>query len=67
AVAYVDPLQVSSIQAALQRLLQDTDARAALGQAARARAATFSWDRFADVVLTAALAAAGRGRAGTKS
>jgi alpha-1,3-rhamnosyl/mannosyltransferase len=67
AVAYVDPLQVSSIQAALQRLLQDTAARAALGQAARARAATFSWDRFADVVLTAALAAAGRGRAGTTS
>jgi glycosyltransferase involved in cell wall biosynthesis len=47
AVEYVDPTEVDSIRAGLERLLRDDARRAALGERARARAAEFSWERFA--------------------
>jgi alpha-1,3-rhamnosyl/mannosyltransferase len=53
AVAYADPRDVRGIAGALQRLLEDPDLRADLGRRATARAATFSWERFAEEVLGA--------------
>jgi glycosyltransferase involved in cell wall biosynthesis len=55
AVAYCSPRDTASIAAALERLLRDGAERARLSEAGRARAATFSWDAFADVVLSACL------------
>jgi len=46
----VDVEQPSPLQSALERLLADDAARERLGQAARERASTFSWDRTAAVV-----------------
>jgi len=43
AVAYVDPLDVRDIAAALERLLRDPDERERLGRAAAERAHRFSW------------------------
>jgi glycosyltransferase involved in cell wall biosynthesis len=51
AVAYVDPLDVAAIAAALSELLSDPQRRATLGAAARARAGEFSWERTAATVL----------------
>jgi glycosyltransferase involved in cell wall biosynthesis len=51
AVEYVDPTDVRSIHAGLERLLRDGARRATLGERARARAAEFSWERFADRTL----------------
>jgi glycosyltransferase involved in cell wall biosynthesis len=59
AVAYCDPLVVASIAGALQTLLEDPQRRAQLGAAGRARAAQFSWERTAAVVLEALERAAG--------
>jgi glycosyltransferase involved in cell wall biosynthesis len=63
AVEYVDPTEVGSIRAGLDRLLRDGARRAALGERARARAAKFSWERFADGTL-AVLERVGAGRGG---
>jgi glycosyltransferase involved in cell wall biosynthesis len=46
-VAYVNPLDVPGIAAALERLLRDPAERARLGAAGRERAAQFSWDETA--------------------
>ena len=43
----VDPLDVDVIASAMARLLDDADLRGVLGAAARARAATFTWERTA--------------------
>jgi glycosyltransferase involved in cell wall biosynthesis len=51
AVVYADPLDPASIAAALRGLLNSPERRAALGGAARERAATFSWDRTAEQVV----------------
>jgi glycosyltransferase involved in cell wall biosynthesis len=58
AVEYVDPASVASIAAGLQRVLGDPAHRAELGTRARARAAEFSWEGFASIVLDALDAAA---------
>lgn len=49
----IDPLDVEAIAGALDRLLRDRSLAAQLGEAARARAATFSWDRTAAIVTAA--------------
>jgi glycosyltransferase involved in cell wall biosynthesis len=49
----VDPLDVDAIAGALQRLLEDTSLADRLGQAAAARAATFTWERTAALVVAA--------------
>jgi glycosyltransferase involved in cell wall biosynthesis len=59
AAAYVDPLSEPAIAAALRELLEDPDRRRALSAAGPARAAGFSWDRFAGQTLGALAAAAG--------
>jgi glycosyltransferase involved in cell wall biosynthesis len=56
AVAYCSPRDTASITAALERLLRDPAERARLGELGRRRAAGFSWDAFADVVLSACAA-----------
>jgi glycosyltransferase involved in cell wall biosynthesis len=53
AALLVDPLDVQAIAGALQRLLDDPELTARLGQAARARAATFTWERTAELVVAA--------------
>jgi glycosyltransferase involved in cell wall biosynthesis len=58
AAAYVDPHDVSAMTDALRVLLSDTERRHALAQAGPARAAEFSWARFAGEVLEALSAAA---------
>lgn len=57
AALLVDPLDVDAIAGALERALTDHDLAAALGQAARARAATFTWARTAETVVAAYRAA----------
>ena len=59
AVEYADPTDVASIAAALERLLRDPARREALGRRARSRAAGFSWDRTAEIVVGALERAAG--------
>ena len=59
AVVYVDPTDVTAIRAAIDRLLNSDVERAAFGEQAKRRAATFSWDKTAADTL-AALAAVGR-------
>ncbi len=61
AVDYVDPSDVSSIAAQLDRLLGDERARAELGRRARERAEQFTWARFAQITLDTLDAAARRG------
>jgi glycosyltransferase involved in cell wall biosynthesis len=51
AVAYADPTDVGAIAARLAELLSDPARRADLGKRARARAATFSWERTAEIVV----------------
>jgi glycosyltransferase involved in cell wall biosynthesis len=51
AVAYADPTDVGAIAAGLAELLSDPARRADLGKRARARAATFSWERTAEIVV----------------
>jgi glycosyltransferase involved in cell wall biosynthesis len=60
AVDYVDPRDTASIAAGLHRMLEDEPHRAQLGSRARARAAEFSWSRFAETVLDTLDLAAGR-------
>jgi glycosyltransferase involved in cell wall biosynthesis len=49
----VDPADVDGLADALAALLDDPDRREAMGHAARARAATFSWARTADALMAA--------------
>jgi glycosyltransferase involved in cell wall biosynthesis len=51
AVEYVDPRDTSSIAESLRRLLADQSRRTELGQRASARAQTFSWERFTEIVV----------------
>jgi glycosyltransferase involved in cell wall biosynthesis len=53
AVEYADPTEVASIAAALERVLESPERRAALSQASRRRAAQFTWAKTADIVLGA--------------
>lgn len=55
----VDPLDVDAIAGALQRLLGDPDLATRLGAAARARAATFTWERTSTAMVAAYEAALG--------
>ena len=52
AAAYADPRDVQDIALALERLLLDEARRATLGRLARERAAEFSWESFAERVLS---------------
>jgi glycosyltransferase involved in cell wall biosynthesis len=52
-VEYVDPWSVQSIAAGVERLLRSPERRAELGLRARERAAEFSWDRTAQLTLSA--------------
>jgi glycosyltransferase involved in cell wall biosynthesis len=56
AVAYVEPTSVDGIRAALEELLASPERRRELGEEARMRAASFSWDRTADDTLAALVA-----------
>ncbi len=49
AALLVDPLDVDGIAAAIERLLADRALAAALGAAAQERAATFTWERSAEL------------------
>lgn len=60
AAVLVDPRDVGSIADGLRRLLDDPAGAAALGERARARAATFSWARCADAHVAAYGEAMGR-------
>ncbi len=51
AVEYVNPCQVASIAAGLRKVLGDESHRAELAARAQARAAEFSWERFAAITL----------------
>ena len=51
AVRYVDPYDVRSIRVALEELLTDADRRAALANAGRERARSFTWARTAGETL----------------
>jgi glycosyltransferase involved in cell wall biosynthesis len=59
AVEYVDPLDVSSIYSALERLLRSPERRSELSALARRRALQFSWARTAELTLAALGRAAG--------
>jgi glycosyltransferase involved in cell wall biosynthesis len=58
AVVYVDPTDVDEIRGAIERLLDSEQERAALGEQAKRRAASFSWDRTAAETLEALTSAA---------
>jgi glycosyltransferase involved in cell wall biosynthesis len=53
AVAYADPTDTAALAAGLEELLRDPARRAELGERARARAATFSWEHTAQIALDA--------------
>jgi len=53
AVEYVDPREVASIAAGIERILRDPLRREELGKRARERALSFTWERFAERVLEA--------------
>ncbi len=57
AAEYVDPHQVASIAAGLDRLLGDPALRERLGRAGRRRAGEFSWEQFAERTLAVLQAA----------
>jgi glycosyltransferase involved in cell wall biosynthesis len=59
AAMLVDPLDVDAIAAALQRLLADPELAERVGEAARERAATFTWARTAEAMAAAYRDAAG--------
>jgi len=62
AALLIDPLDVDDIAAGLASLLSDRELAMRLGEAARARAATFTWERTAELVVAAYRDAAGVGR-----
>lgn len=61
AVEYVDPLDVGAIVGALERLLRSPERRCELGRLGRLRASQFTWERTAELTLTALKRAVGRG------
>jgi glycosyltransferase involved in cell wall biosynthesis len=60
AVEYVDPRDIASITAGLRRVLSDEPHRAELGRLALAQAEKFTWQGFAERVLSVLGAAADR-------
>ena len=56
----VDPLDVDAIAGALDRILHDPGLARSLGQAGRARAATYTWERTAALTAEAYAELAGR-------
>jgi glycosyltransferase involved in cell wall biosynthesis len=59
AARLVDPLDVDAIASAIHGLVSDPDAARELGEAGRKRAATFTWDRTAELVAAVYQEAAG--------
>jgi glycosyltransferase involved in cell wall biosynthesis len=59
AAVLVDPLDVDAIAGGIERVIGDATLAAALGAAARARAAEFTWDRTAELVAAVYAEAAG--------
>jgi glycosyltransferase involved in cell wall biosynthesis len=53
AAVLVDPTSVTSIAAGLDRVLSDPAGAVELGERARARAATYTWDRTAELTVAA--------------
>ena len=51
AVDYVDPHRTAAIESGLRRILSDEGHRSELALAGRARAAEFSWTRFAEITI----------------
>jgi glycosyltransferase involved in cell wall biosynthesis len=60
AVVYVDPTSVDEIRGAIDHLLEAETERADLGERAKRRAASFSWDRTAAETLEALTGLVGR-------
>jgi glycosyltransferase involved in cell wall biosynthesis len=60
AVAYADPHDVGAIADALRALLNSPERRRELAERGRAQAATFSWERTAELTLGALVEAAAR-------
>ena len=56
----VDPLDVDAIAGALDRVLGDPELARRLGEAGRARAATYTWERTAALTVEAYSDVAGR-------
>ena len=56
----VDPLDVDAIAGALDRVLRDPELARRLGEAGRARAATYTWERTAALTAEAYAEVAGR-------
>lgn len=63
AALLVDPRDHDAVGGALSRLLDDRDLAADLGRRGRARAATFTWDRTAELTAAAYAEVAPEGRA----
>jgi len=59
AALLVDPLDTDAIAGAIERVLDDRDLAGSLGEAARVRAASFSWERSAELVAAVYAEAAG--------
>jgi glycosyltransferase involved in cell wall biosynthesis len=59
AALLVDPLDVDAIAGAMQRTLEDRELASSLGAAAKERAASFTWQRSAELVAAVYLEAAG--------
>jgi glycosyltransferase involved in cell wall biosynthesis len=56
----VDPLNVAAIRDGLARLLDDEELASRLGKAGRARAASYTWERTAELTAAAYVEVAGR-------
>jgi len=61
AALLVDPLDIDAIASAIDRILDDGAFATSLREAARARAAAFTWDRTAELVAAVYAEAAGTG------
>jgi glycosyltransferase involved in cell wall biosynthesis len=60
AALLIDPLDVDAIAGAMERALDDRELAASLGAAAKERAASFTWQRSAELVAAVYAEAAGR-------
>ena len=61
AAVLVDPLDVDAIAGGIDRILGDETLAASLGEAARMRAAGYTWERTAELVAGVYAEAAGSG------
>jgi glycosyltransferase involved in cell wall biosynthesis len=61
AALLVDPLDVDAIAGAMERVLEDRELAVSLGAAAKERAASFTWQRSAELVAAVYSEAAGMG------